>query len=82
MTSRSATRGNGQLTGSLHRGSTHDYLPQSFQTFASAAFNEPIDANDPTVIQRMSVFLQVYLFWAVTSCAFMGAVFLLFCPGA
>ncbi len=52
---------------------------QSFQTFASAAFDEPIDANDPTVIQRMSVFLQIYLLFAVTACAFMGAAFLLFC---
>lgn len=36
MTSRSISGGNEQSIGSLHRGSTHDYLPQ-FKTWCSAS---------------------------------------------
>lgn len=50
-----------------------------FETFASSAHDEPIDADDPTVIQRMSVILQVHLFFLVTAIAILGAGYLMFC---
>lgn len=52
MTSRSILGGNEQSIGSLHRGSTHDYLPQFYPiTYSSAAYepdvNLSLSANPP-----------------------------------